>query len=152
MVDQRVSEHAKIIVDYSCEVKKGDYVVISTNGVETLPLIKEIAGEIGRKGAHYGVTLQENSINRSYLINAEEETLSILPRQMKAMYEGLDVFIQINGTSNTRELSDVPPSKLKANAKSATELFPIILSKRWNVTLHPTPALAQETRKSYESY
>ncbi len=66
--------------------------------------------------------------------------------------EGLDAIIQIIATSNTQELGDVPPAKMKAFSKSNTDLFPIIMSKRWNITLHPTHALAQEARKSYESY
>jgi aminopeptidase len=150
--DQRVSEHAKIVVNYSCEIKQGDYVLIAPTGVEALPLVREIVAEIGRKGAFYSVVLLDNSINRSYLLNANEETLSVLPKQMKAQMEGMDALIQIICTSNTQELSDVPPSKLKANQKSAAELFPIILSKRWNITLHPSLALAQEASKSYEAY
>lgn len=152
MADQRVTEHAKIIVNYSCDIRRGDYVVVTANGIEALPLIREIAAELGKKGAHYTVVLRENSINRSYLMNADEETLSTLPRQVKSQMEGLDAFIQIIATSNTQELTDVPPLKLKANSKSMVELFPIIITKRLNVTLHPTPALAQEARKSYESY
>jgi aminopeptidase len=152
MTDGRVAEQAKIIANYSCEIKPHDYVVMAISGAEGLPLVRELAGEIGRKGAHYRVVLQDLSIDRAYLIAADDETLSDLPSQIKSEFEALDVYIRIIASSNTQEMSDVPPSKVKANSKSMMNLYPIILKKRWNITLHPTPALAQEAKKSYESY
>ncbi|MHB1908624.1 MAG: aminopeptidase [Nitrososphaerales archaeon] len=152
LVDQRVAEHAKILVNYSCKIKNGDFVLVVTNGTNSLPLIRALAAEIAKKGAFMEVQLQEVSVQRAYLMNADDQTLETLPRQAKMQLENLDVLIQIIASSNTQELEDVPPSKLKANSKSTIELFPIIMSKRWNITLHPTRALAQEARKSFESY
>jgi aminopeptidase len=151
MHDKRVAEHARILIDYSTAVKSGDYVVVSTNG-DALPLIREIAAEVAKKGAYLSVILQENSVTRAYLMNAEDSTLEVLPRQTKMMLENLDVFIQVLASTNSQEMSDVPPSKLKANMKSMGPVLGIMFQKRWNVTLHPTPALAQDAKKSYESY
>lgn len=71
MVDSRVIEHAKILVNYACEVKRGDYVLVRSFGVEALPLIREIAAEVGRKGAHIATMLMENSVTRAYLMNTD---------------------------------------------------------------------------------
>jgi aminopeptidase len=152
MLDSRISDHAKILVNYSCEVRKGDFVSVSTNSTESLPLIQEIAAEVGKKGAHLVVELQDSGVNRAYMLNADEDTLGILHKQVKSRLEGVDATIFINASSNTQELSDVPPSKKRAVSKSNAPLFPTIMSKRWNITLHPTSALAQEARKSYEKY
>jgi aminopeptidase len=152
MLDSRITEHAKIVVDYSCEVKKGDDCVIVTNSYEGLPLVREIAAEIGKNGAFLTVMLSDDSINRAYIMNADEGTLEILPKQRKIFYENLDVYFRIVATTNTQELMDVPPVKMKANLRSSGELLGIMMKKRWNVTLHPTMALAQEARMSYESY
>ncbi len=151
MADNRTIEHAKILVNYSTQVKRGDYVVIQTDG-EAVALIRELAAEIAKKGAYISVMNEDPSVTRAYLMNADDQTLETLPKQSKSAVENLDVYIEILASSNTQEMSDVPPSKMKARAKSRTELFPIMFSKRWNVTLHPTQALAQEAGKSFESY
>lgn len=151
MVDPRTVEHAKILVNHSCKVKSGDYVIVLA-GAEAIPLVREIAAEVGRIGGHLSTILTDDSISRAYLLAADDDTVGVLPKQLLQIVEGADVFMQIMSASNTKEMGDVPPHKLALNGRAMGPLLPIIAKKRWNVTLHPTPALAQEAGRSLEAF
>jgi aminopeptidase len=152
MTDPRVSEHAKILVNYCCNVQPGDYVAVSAWGADCLPLIQSIAAEVAVKEAFMLVTLEDPTVIRAYLLNADVGTLETLPTQLRTLAEGMDARIEIWADANTQEMQDVPPSKISAWRKSIAEIMPITHRKKWNVTLHPTQGLAQEARKSFEAY
>lgn len=151
MPDPRVAEHAKIVVNYSCAVKKNDFVVILASA-EAADLITEMAAQLGKIGAHYIVLNNDPSFNRAYTLAASDETLSVLPSQVLNLVKESDVLINIFSFSNSQELSDVSPHKMQTVARAQAPLSPIVLSKRWNITLHPTKALAQDAKMSFEAY
>jgi aminopeptidase len=64
----------------------------------------------------------------------------------------VDALIEIRSNSNVKELGDVPPYKMMLKSRAMAPLLPIVDRKRWNVTLHPTEALAQEAGKSLEAF
>jgi aminopeptidase len=150
--DPRVTEHAKVLVDYCCKVKRGDFVVVSSPP-EASDLIVAIATELGRVGARFTVHYEDSRVNRAYVLAADDEALSnLLPRQLLNLYREADVFINILASSNNQEMSDVPPQKMQLAARSMGPMAEVLGEKRWNVTLHPTPSLAQDAGMSYEAY
>lgn len=153
MTDPRVLEHAKIIVNYSCKVKRNDFVIISTTP-EARDLVVALASELGKAGAHYVVIDTDDQNYRAYVLEADEETLSTLPSQLLSLFKDADVIINVGAfsSSNTQEMSDVPPQKLKLVAGAMGPIGEAMMKKRWNVTLHPTWALAQDAKMSYEAY
>lgn len=151
-MDPRVAEHARIVVNYSCDVKRGDFVLIDTSS-GALPLVTEIAAEIAKAGAHFQVLARDYGFSRAYLLNASEETLSSFPEPLLNLYKGADILIAIIAPENTKELADVPPEKFRMRVKGMAEANKAIMGKeKWCITLHPTPALAQEADKSLEAY
>jgi aminopeptidase len=64
MTDPRVSELARIIINYSTRVRKGDIVVINASGTEAVPLLKEL----------HKLSLQKGARSRIY-----HATFTILP-------------------------------------------------------------------------
>jgi aminopeptidase len=150
-VDPRIVEHAKVVVNYSCKVKKGDIVLVLTSS-DGIPLVREIAREVGRAGGQILVSLSEESVSRAYTLAADDDTLTVLPKPLEQLVAGSDVLINTRATSNAKEMSDVPPHKMMLISRAMAPLQTIIEKKRWNITLHPTPALAQEAGKSFEAY
>jgi aminopeptidase len=50
-------------------------------------------------------------------------------------------------------MSDIPPKKLQVAAGAMAPVAEVMMmKKRWNLSLHPTKALAQDARMSYEAY
>jgi aminopeptidase len=153
MPDPRIAEHAKIVVNHSCKVKRGEFVLILSSP-EAKDLTIQIVAELGKIGAQYVVLDFQNSVNRSYFLAADDETLSVFPKQIFNLINDSDVLINLAQftTSNTSEMSDVPPDKFQLFSRSAKELNEVIDKKRWNITLHPTDALAQDAKMSFEAY
>jgi len=129
LADPRISEHTKVIVNHSCKVRKGNCVLVLTSA-EAIPLVREIASEVGRIGSQILISLMEESIDRAFLLAAEEDVIAVLPKVLEQLVEGADVFIQIRSTSNVKEMSDVPPSKMMLSARAFAPLLPIIDKKR----------------------
>ena len=153
MADPRVAEHAKIIVDYSCRVKRDDFVVVMANP-ESHDLTVALASELGRVGAHFLVIDGDDRIYRAFTLAADDETLSCFPPQVLDLVRATDVFVNISdlSSSNTQEMSDVPPEKLQTAARAAAPLSEAMEGKRRCLTLHPTRALAQDAKMSFEAY
>ena len=151
MADPRIAEHARIIVNHSCKIKRGDFVVVGATH-EARDLVVALATEIGRAGASFIITDNDESIHRAYILAADTETLSSFPPQTVNLFRDADAIIHILSTSNTHEMGDVPPPKLMVAARAGGALGRAMEGKRWNITLHPTRALAQEARMSYEAY
>jgi len=151
VADPRVSDHARLVIDYCCKVKRNDFVLI-VGTPEAQELVAEMAARIGRAGAHYMFLDFDPYIERAYELSADDQTLSSIPTQVLELARGSDVVLQIISSSNSQEESDVPPGKIRLASLAMGQLLQIILSKRWSLTLHPTRALAQDAKMSFEGY
>jgi len=153
VADPRVFEHARIIVEHSCKVKKNDFVLI-TSTPEAQELVIAIVSHLGRIGARFIVTDTSPAVMRAYTLQAGDDTLSTTPRFSIALAKEADVIINLGAltTSNSQEMSDVPPHKLQVSSIAMRPVAELLVNKRSNITLHPTRALAQEARMSYEAY
>ncbi len=150
-MDQRITEHAKILVDYSCKIKKGDHVVVLVEdyGQE---LAREITKEVAKRGGTAVVVERSPETERAMLDAVPLEYVGNFPDHYFEMIKATDVYIRIQSTANTRALGNVPPEKLVAYEKMQRRLKKEILKKRWCGTITPTAALAQEAGMSYYEY
>jgi aminopeptidase len=153
MFDPRIAEHAKIVVNHSVKVKRDDFVLI-LSCAEARDLMVQIAAEIGSSGASYIVLDNSDSVERSYILAANDETLSKMPPQLYNLIRDSDAFINLSQftKSNNKEMSDIPPHKLQVLGSVVGQLSALIETKRWNITLHPTPSAAQDANMSFEAY
>ncbi|MGQ4871175.1 MAG: aminopeptidase [Candidatus Thorarchaeota archaeon] len=150
-MDPRVVEHAKIIVEWSTEMKRGDMVVIRASP-EAEDLVTALTREIGRVGAHPIVLMDLEDAGKAFIDAADEKTLSELPTHHLAMMEKCDVIINIRSPRNTRAMAGMDAKKLVLLGKTMKPISEATLSKRWCLTVHPCNALAQEANMSLEEY
>jgi aminopeptidase len=150
-VDPRVLKHAKILVNYSTKVGKGDNVLIqiSDHG-------KDLAIEIYKQAAVLGaspliVTLPDEAI-RGYYTLTPEEYLKIFPKHYYALVKASDVIISIRSSETTRYLSNVDPKRISTRNLTIKKISDERLRKRWCLTQYPTPAFAQEAGISLREY
>jgi aminopeptidase len=151
LADPRVSEHAKVIVNYSCKVKRDDFVLIHASH-DARDLVAALASELGKVGARYIVVDNDRQADRAYMLAVDEEVLSTMAPQSVQLFKGADVYIHILSSSNAQEMVDIPPSKLQAYTRAGAPIGESMEGKRWNITLHPTAAMAQDAKMSYEGY
>jgi aminopeptidase len=150
-MDPRIERHAKILVEWSTEVKPGDMVVIHATP-EAHELVVALYKEIAKVGGRVVTLMNSEEADRAFYEGASDETLDIVPEHLKAITEKCDVFIALRSPVNNRALANVDHKKIMLNSKTQKEISDIRLSKRWSLTVHPCQTLAQQANMSLEEY
>ncbi|MFX1369401.1 MAG: aminopeptidase, partial [Promethearchaeota archaeon] len=78
-MDPRINEHARILVEYSTEVKRGDMVIISASP-QAHDLAVAVAKYVGKAGGRSVVLMSSEEIARAFFDGANDETLQVFPK------------------------------------------------------------------------
>src|SRR3989344_729162 len=154
-MDQRIQEVAKILVDYSIGVKKGEYIIVE-GGIEAIPLIKEIYRLIIKRGAFPKVNLGFPGQSYIYYKNASNEQLKKFPDIAFYEIKRAQGYIGIHSARNTMELTNTDPKKIALRQRVTDSISHYIVNTRKKIrrcsTLFPSEAFAQEANMSLEEY
>jgi aminopeptidase len=154
MVDPRVKKLARNLINYSCDLKQGEKVLIESIGLE-VPLVNELIREAYKVGAIPLVTIKDNEVNRALYMECTAEQLEMMARYEGARMADVDAYIGVRAGSNSSELSDVPTEKMKLYMKHLWEKVhgKIRVPKtKWVVLRYPTPSMAQLAGMSTEAF
>ncbi len=150
-MDKRIEEHAKILVDWSTEVKKGDMVAIVASPLSH-DLAVAVTKHVAARGGAPFTLMSSEEIRRAFFDGADDETLSTEPTHVKAFIENCDAYIFIRSPMNTMALANVDPKRMMLVNKANQDIQTIRLSKKWCLTVHPCATLAQQANMSLEEY
>jgi aminopeptidase len=149
---------ANIMVNYSTEVKPGDWVVVMGN-VVTLPLMKEVVSAVYQAGGHVDIQLQSADFTEiSYRDGATDEQLTWISPIQKMVAETADVIISISGSENTRFMNNIDSRLQKKRQAASAEVFKTFVNRaslgdvRWVGTQYPCNAYAQEADMSLSEF
>ncbi|ELZ80330.1 putative leucyl aminopeptidase [Haloferax larsenii JCM 13917] len=148
-MDERIHEHAAVLVDWSARIEAGDDVVVSV-GEGAHDLAVAVAEALGERGANVVTTYSSEEIQRAYL-RAHDGDFE-LPEHELALYEAADSVLFLGGTRNTAATADVPTETRQAYNRAASEVREARMDTDWVSTVHPTRAMAQQAGMSYEEY
>ncbi len=146
-----MSEHAKLLVTYSTQIKKGDNVLIQSSDCG-LDLASEIYKEAAKRGASPMIMMTPSEVERSYYEIAPEQYLEVFPNHLYELTRASDVVFVIRSDVNTRTLSNVDSRKLSVRARVTRRILDERLTKRWCLTQAPTPGYAQDAGMSLKEY
>ena len=79
-MDPRIKKLAKILVNYSCELKKDENTLIQCYGMTPLPLIRELVKEVYAAGAIPYVTLKDDTVLREVIKECRADQLGLMTR------------------------------------------------------------------------
>ncbi len=151
-------KYAKVLVEYSIDVKKDDLTVIKTDSSQSAPLIKEIYKAVLKRGGNPIVRCGIDGLTETFFKNASDEQLDFVDEMSKMEYETVKNFISISAPTNVKQLARIAPEK-QAKRSKATHILSETLMNRsakgeanWVIADFPTQALAQEARMSIEDY
>ncbi|NKE34225.1 aminopeptidase [Natronococcus sp. JC468] len=148
-MDERIREHAAVLIDWSARVEPGDDVVVSV-GPDAHELAVAVAEQLGERGANLLATYGSGEITRAYL-NAHDGEFEE-PAHEQALLEETDVYLSLGGGRNTSATADVP-GEIRQQYRSARKAVrEARYDMRWVSTVHPTRSLAQQANMSYEAY
>ena len=152
MHDARFDKLAKLLVEYSTTLKRGETVLIETFDVPdqmTIALIRAARAA----GALPFTQLQHAPVSRELALHATERQLNLTAIHELARMKKMDAYIAIRGSHNITELSDVPAEQMKLLAKKMRPVQDQRVQKtKWVVLRWPTPSMAQLAGMSTEAF
>lgn len=149
-------ELALQLINHSTELKPGENVMLQLIGLNGIGLIRALAEEIRKIGAHPFIKIEDPETNRILLENGNDEfwdnqaTIDQLP-----LMKQMDAFIGIRGAENIYENSAV--SKESNKAYSQKFLNPVHFKERvdntkWAVLRYPSQAFAMNAKMPTERF
>ncbi len=152
-MDIRIKKLAEVLVHYSCNVQKGERVLISYDGDSARPLVKQLIKEIYACGGYPYTELWDSSIIREILLGCNEEQLLFMNECLLHQMKGMQAYIGIGAYDNTSEKADVPSSQQSLYNRI---LRPVqqqrIDHSKWVVLRYPNNSMAQLANTSLENF
>ena len=152
MTDPRYTKLAKLLVNYSTGLKKGDRILLDMIDVPdefTVELIRAVRAA----GATPFVETRHTRVGREQLLAmSEAQAKDIRDIEMFRMKK-MQAYIAIRGADNMNETSDVPSDRMKLYSKTIRPVQDYRVNKtRWCVLRWPTPSMAQAAGMSTEAF
>lgn len=157
MSDPNVEKLAKILVNYSTEVKPGDWVLVRGH-VAAMPLIEETVRQVVRAGGNPTIQIDSDELSEIVLREANEDQLGWVSPLDAVMAEQADVRIGIHAATNTRALNGIEPKRQQLYQSARRKFSRTYLERsaagthRWVLTNYPCAAFAQEADMSLADY
>lgn len=154
-MDERVRTLACSLVNYSCQVKKGDKVYVHYTGASTRPLAKEIVKAVYEAGGLPFVHYTDPQLQRLQIMECTKEQMELMAEVDGLEMSRMDCYIAVRGSDNVSELSDVPAEKMAIYEKYY--VTPVhhgirVPKTRWVVLRYPNDAMAQLSGTSTERF
>jgi aminopeptidase len=152
-MDDRIKKLSQILTGYSCDVQKGENVLVSYEGEACKPLVRQIIKDIYAAGGRPHSDIRDSAVAREILLGCDAAQVGFMREYQLAQMKGMDAYIAIRGGLNSAELSDVPPEKLNLYNK---ELRPVLDYRvnhtKWVVLRYPNHSMAQLANMSLEAF
>jgi aminopeptidase len=157
MPDPRVTKLAKVLVQYSTEIKQGQQVIVRTHPVAN-ELTLAVYEEIIKAGAHPFIMNDIPGSQEIFYKFASDEQLDYVSPITKMVVDTFDVYIHLWAEDNTRNLSGTDPVRMARSRKAQSVVSQQLLKRaaegkmRWSLTVYPNNAMAQEADMSLRGY
>ena len=152
MTDPRYVKLAKLLVNYSTALKKGERVLLDMIDVPdefTLELIRSARAA----GATPIVETRHTRVGREQLLGITKEQAAVVRDLEMYRMKKMHAYIALRGADNMNENSDVPGDRMKLYTKVLRPVQNYRVNKtRWCVLRWPTPSMAQAAGMSTEAF
>lgn len=154
MTDPRMQKLARLLIRYSCKMKRGEKVLI-----EAIDIPHEFTAALVREAADVGgrpiVFLKSNQVNRALMMDGSKEQWDLIADVERKMISSVQCYIGMRGNPNISELSDVPTDKQKIYETTVWKRVHLevrIPKTRWVVLRWPNGSMAQMAEMSTEAF
>lgn len=157
MAEQRIENLARLLIEYSLGIKRGQTVRMHGH-VLTEPLLKECYRLAVRRGAHVMTNVHLDGLREIFFKEASREQLEWVSPFEKYRIRRIDAELYIGGGTNTRSLSGCDPKKMAARSKAQLPLEKLFMKRaaegdlKWVYTHFPTHSGAQDADMSLADY
>lgn len=152
MTDPRYTRLARLLVNYSTRVKKGDRVLLDAIDVPDEFTI-ELMRAVRAVGGDPFVEIRHTRVNREILRGTNTRHATLFRNLDLTRMKKMQAYIAVRGADNISENSDVPSDRLALFSRLTRPVLNWRVSKtRWCVLRWPSPSMAQSAGMSTESF
>lgn len=152
LIDQRIINLANGLVTYSCDVQKGDNVLIEANGCD-YQLVAQLVKEVYAAGGYPYVNMSDARISRELMMNITEHQAELNNEIELKRMQNMQAYIAIRGGNNCYESSDVPADRLKMYRKITDPVLRYRVDKtKWVILRYPSEGMSQMASMSTEAF
>ena len=152
MTDPRYTKLAKLLVEYSTDLKKGDRILLDMIDVPDEMTI-ELIRAARKRGAVPFVETRHTRVGREMLRCMDEKQAATVRDMELFRMKKMQAYIAIRGSENASENSDVPSDRMSMYSKVIRPVLNYRVNKtRWCVLRWPTPSMAQAAGMSTEAF
>jgi len=152
MTDPRYTKLAKLLVEYSTALKKGDRVLLDMIDVPDEFSI-ELMRATRKAGATPLIEVRHTRITREIQRDTNEKHATLVRDVELFRMKKVQAYIAIRGSANASENADVPSDRSSLYSKTLRPVLNYRVNKtRWCVLRWPTPSMAQGAGMSTEAF
>jgi aminopeptidase len=152
MTDPRFKKLARLLVEYSTALKKGDRILL-----EMIDVPDEFSIELMRAARAAGATpiieVRHTRVNREILRATDLEHARLVRDIELSRMKKMQAYIAIRGSGNATENADVASDRMALYSRTTRPVMNYRVSKtRWCVLRWPSPSMAQAAGMSTEAF
>jgi len=152
MTDPRYKKLAKMLVEYSAALKKGDRVLLDMIDVPD-EFSVELVRAVRAVGAVPLVEVRHTRITREILRDTNQTHATLIRDIEMFRMKRMQAYIAIRGSANATEAADVASDRMALFSKILRPVLNYRVNKtRWCVLRWPTPSMAQAANMSTEAF
>ena len=155
MPDPRNTTLARLLLDYSVELKPGETLYLEIKGKETLELGKQIIRLATERGATPFWFYNDESLLRQFLQHAGEDQMKRQAELHLELMTRTHAYIGLRGSDNPFDLADIDPKqteRFNTLFYKPVHLEQRVKKTRWVVLRYPNNAMAQLAETSQEKF
>ena len=152
MTDPRYKKLARLLVNYSTQIKNGDRVLLDLIDVPDEFSIELIRAVREAGGLPFAET-RHTRVSRELLLGTDKDHAAQIRDIEMFRMKKMQAYIAVRGSANTSENSDVPGDRMRMYSKIFRPVQDYRVNRtRWCVLRWPTPSMAQAAGMSTEAF
>ena len=154
MTDPRMRKLADSLINYSCEVKPGEKVLIEVFDCEDI-IAEELIDAVYRVGGIPFIDMVRSKPEAAWIKGLTEEGVKLQAKWDTARMNDMDAYIAFRGNENSYEKADIPGDKLALyQSEYSKKVHHDIRVKdtKWVVLRYPNPSMAQLSGMSTRAF
>jgi aminopeptidase len=152
MTDPRYKKLARLLAEYSTELKRGDRVLLDMIDVPDAFTV-ELVRAVRAAGATPLVEVRHTRVSRELLLEMNDRQAALVRDLELFRMKKVQAYIAIRGSENASENSDVPGDRMALYSRILRPVLDWRVNKtRWCVLRWPTPSMAQAAGMSTEAF
>lgn len=155
MKDPRIHRLAEVLIDHSCQLQRGQKVLIEAFDLPEMDLVARLIELASERGAIPLVSCKHNDVLRTLYRTASVESMRLAGQFEAARMSEMDAYIGVRGTANTNEFADVPVEQMDLYQQHWWQPVHVqvrVPKTRWVVLRYPTASMAQAAGMSTSAF